>query len=184
LLNTDANDRRGTAPVKIIVRVEEGNGASAADVPVEYRWDADTEILSANWGGAGNDGREGMSGSLGIEGADGSWVIVDVADGAIRGVEIAVWPEVRDVVALEPPGQVGEARVVVPSSSSAIASLQMATRVAVDAGPGRRTYHFRVGAPRIGRTIRLARDLLLDVDAQSQISGFWMLNVPPCPGES
>jgi hypothetical protein len=31
------------------------------------------------------------------------------------------------------------------------------------------------------RTIRLAHDLLLDVDEKSQISGLWMLNVPPRP---
>ena len=42
-------------------------------------------------------------------------------------------------------------------------------------------FHFRLGKPKISRTIRVARDLLLDVDEKSQISGLWLLNVPPCP---
>jgi hypothetical protein len=29
--------------------------------------------------------------------------------------------------------------------------------------------------------VRLARDLLLDVDDKSHISGLWLLNVPPSP---
>jgi hypothetical protein len=41
--------------------------------------------------------------------------------------------------------------------------------------------HFRVGAQRDVRTVRVGRDLLLDVDPQSRIAGVWLLNVPPFP---
>ena len=34
------------------------------------------------------------------------------------------------------------------------------------------------------RTVRIAKDLLFDVDEKSRISGLWLLNVPPCPTES
>jgi uncharacterized protein YuzE len=163
------------------VRVDQPNETPTANLPVGYRWDLGTKILSARWSPE-RRGDDGLSGSVGIEGADGSWVILDVEDGAICGVEIAVWPDVRDVVSLNPPLNIHDACIFVPSTSS-IASLQMATRVAVEAGASRQTYHFRVGGPRIGRTIRLASDLLLDVDEKSQISGFWMLNVPPCPSD-
>jgi hypothetical protein len=47
-----------------------------------------------------------------------------------------------------------------------------------------RTFHFRLGKPRSARTIRLAKNLLVDIDDKSRISGLWLLNVPPCPTES
>ena len=82
----------------------------AASVPaVEYRWDADTEILTARLRGA--NGRTGMSGSVELEGSDGSWLILDVASGCIDGVEVAVWPDVHKRRGLAPPAA-EEARVV------------------------------------------------------------------------
>jgi hypothetical protein len=57
----------------------------AAMIPsVEYRWDADTEILTARL--RGTSGQAGMSGSVEVEGSDGSWLILDVASGCIDGV--------------------------------------------------------------------------------------------------
>ena len=74
----------------------------AANVPaVEYRWDADTDILTARLRGA--NGRTGMSGSVEVEGSDGSWLILDVASGCIDGVEVAVWPDVHKRRGLAPP---------------------------------------------------------------------------------
>ena len=84
----------------------------AAGVPaVEYRWDADTDILTARLRGA--NGRTGMSGSVELEGSDGSWLILDVASGCIDGVEVAVWPDVHKRRGLAPPAA-EEASVVVP----------------------------------------------------------------------
>jgi hypothetical protein len=53
-----------------------------------------------------------------------------------------------------------------------------------EADHDQRNFHFRLGKPKSGRTVRIARDLLLDVDDKSQISGLWLLNVPPCPEPS
>jgi hypothetical protein len=177
-------------PVKIAVQIEPANGKGAgegtngATTPtVEYTWDPDTDILSAQL--SPRSAGEGMSGSVGLEGSDGSWLILDVAAGRITGVEVAVWPDVRKLATLEPPATVEDARVVVPARRSQpdIASLEMDTRLTADADRDQRTFHFRVGKPRGSRTIRLARDLLLDVDEKSHISGLWLLNVPPGPAE-
>ena len=73
----------------IDVRVQPGESAPPT---VEYRWDADTDILTAAVQGRGKG--EGMSGSVEIQGVDGSWLILDVNAGQIAGVEVAVWPEV------------------------------------------------------------------------------------------
>jgi hypothetical protein len=71
-----------------------------------------------------------------------------------------------------------------PSKNDDIASLEMDTRVIAEADHDERTFHFRLGKPRNARTVRLARNLLVDVDDKSRISGLWLLNVPPCPTES
>jgi hypothetical protein len=164
--------------VKIVVQLGPEVGTPAS---VAYKWDPDTDILSAQL--SPGSPSEGMSGSVGLEGSDGSWLILDVAAGRINGVEIAVWPEVRRLSALSPPAKVEDIHVTIPSRRSQpnIASMEMATNLIADADRAHRTFHFRLGRPKMSRTIRLARDVLLDVDDKSQISGLWLLNVPPSP---
>ena len=166
--------------MKIVVRLEPATG-SLPDV--SYRWDADTDILSAQL--SANGSGDGMSGSVGLEGTDGSWLILDVADGRINGVEVAVWPDVRNIAGFALPSKVEDAHVVVPSRTSQpnIASLEMATRLVAEADTAQHNFHFKVGSGRGTRTVRLGRDMLLDVDEKSQISGLWLLNVPPNPAD-
>ena len=164
--------------MKIAVRLEPASGTPPE---VAYRWDPDTDILSAQLSQSATG--DGMSGSVGLEGVDGSWLILDVAAGRINGVEVAVWPDVRNLPGFALPTQVEDAQVVVPSRTSQpnIASLEMATRVVAEADTAQRNFHFKVGSGRGARTVRVGRDLLLDIDDKSQISGLWLLNVPPCP---
>jgi hypothetical protein len=163
--------------VSVAVQLEPAVGVPA----VEYRWDADTDILTARLRGA--NGRSGMSGSVELEGSDGSWLILDVASGCIDGVEVAVWPDVHKRRGLAPP-VAEDARVVVPSPDDAreVSTVEVETRLLAEADDTQRVIHFRLGKPRPVRTVRLARDLLLDVDPDSlRIAGLWMLNVPPSP---
>jgi len=148
---------------------------------VEYRWDADTDILTARLHGATTGG--GMSGSVGIEGSDGSWLFLDVAAGRIRGIEVAVWPDVHERPSLAPPATIEDALVVIPSrvSQPGIASLEVDTRLMAEADRAKSIIHFRVGPRRDVRTVRVGADLLLDVDPQSRLAGLWLLNVPPFP---
>jgi hypothetical protein len=164
--------------VKIPVRLDPPSGTTPE---VAYRWDTDTEILSAQL--AQIAGGDGMSGSVGLEGSDGSWVILDVADGRINGVEIAVWPDVQQSPAFQMPSKIEDAHVVLPAASStvSISSFESTTRVTAEADAAQRNFHFKVGSGRGARTVRLGRDLLLDVDDKSHISGLWLLNVPPGP---
>lgn len=166
--------------MKIAVQLEPASESTAV---VAYKWDPDTEILSAQLTGGASG--EGMSGSVGLEGADGSWLILDVASGRINGVEIAVWPDVRKLPALSPPVKIEDAAVVIPARRSQpnIASMENVTHMIAEADSAQRNFHFRLGKPKLTRTIRLARDLLLDVDDKSQITGLWLLNVPPAPAE-
>ena len=148
---------------------------------VQYTWDPDTDILSAQLTPRASG--DGLSGSVGLEGADGSWVILDVAAGRINGVEVAVWPDVRKLAELRPPVDVQDAQVMLPGdrAKSDVASFEMATRMIAEADSAQRNFHFRLGKPRGARTVRVARDILLDLDEKSRIAGLWLLNVPPCP---
>lgn len=164
--------------VQFILQIEPTTTPAPA---VEYRWDADTDILVASL--AGPNVGDGLSGSVELQGRDGSWLNLDVSNGRIAGVEIAVWPDVRTVDTLALPPRVEEASVRVPSRASqpGIAALEVATAILAVADRTERTIHFRVGPAREARTLRLARDLLLDVDERCRIAGIWLLNVPPFP---
>ena len=167
--------------MNIAVQLEPAAGSPPA---VEYRWDIDTDILSARLEAA--DGGNGMSGSVELEGTDGSWLILDVAHGRISGLEVAVWPDVQKRPTLDPPTTVEDACVLVSLRSSVTGplSLEVTTPLAAEADAAERVIHFRVGAKREVRTVRLGRDLLLDVDPQSRIAGVWLLNVPPFPSST
>jgi hypothetical protein len=165
--------------VKIPVRIEAADEAAPA---VEYRWDADTEILSAQVKhvAAGN----GVSGSMELEGADGSWLILDLTAGRINGVEVAVWPDVQKRSTLAPPSSIEDARVSVPQRASKPSAMEVEIPVMAEADEAERVFHFKLSGAKRSRTIRLANDLLLDVDGTSNLVGLWMLNVPPFPAQS
>lgn len=166
--------------MSITVQVEP---AESSNWSVEYRWDRDTDILTASAKAPASG--DGVSGSVELTGSDGSWLILDLASGSIRGVEVAVWPDVRSVRTLGVPDEVQEGRLTVPArgETGRVASFEIATSLFAEADSAERTIHFRVGGGKAHRTVRIARDILIDVDGQSAIVGVWLLNVPPFPSE-
>ena len=162
----------------IAVRVEAATSALPA---VDYRWDADTDILTASLRAAGVS--EGMSGSVEIEGRDGSWLILEASSGRIVGIEVAVWPDVRKVGALAPPSDPVPSLVALPArrSQPGVAVLEVDTMLAATADKAERTIHFRIGASRPTRPVSVAQDIILDIDERERIAGVWLLNVPPFP---
>jgi hypothetical protein len=162
--------------MKIPVQVEP---TSSAAPTVEYRWDPDTEILSAQL--TPRSEGKGLSGSVELEGADGSWLILDVAGGRINGIEVAVWPEVHIRNALKPAGTPESGNVVVPSRKSQpdLAALEVETPLIAESDETERIFHFTLGRPKKVRTIRCANDVLVEVDASNHLVGLWLLNVPP-----
>lgn len=148
---------------------------------VDYRWDTDTDILTVAVRAKAVG--EGLCGSVELMGGDGAWVNLDVSAGRITGLEVAVWPEVRKVAALATPPVVEDGRVAVPlrNLGDDVGSVSIDTALAAETDHAEQTIHFRVGPSRTVRTVRIARDLLLDVDPQGRIAGLWLLNVPPFP---
>jgi len=151
--------------------------------PVEYRWDTDTEILCAflRTGGVS----EGLTGALDIEGNDGAWITLELTDGRLAAVEVAVWPDVKSVKTLEVPVAAGTARLRVPASQDdfALEAVEVNTAIRAVADAPEQTIHFRIGPTRATRAMRVARDLLIEVDSHSRIAGLWFLNVPPFPAK-
>jgi hypothetical protein len=167
-----------SATVRIAVQIEPG-----AEPPpdVEYRWDPDTDILSARLNPAAAS--DGATGSVEVAGEDGSWLILDLTAGRINGVEVAVWPDVRKKPSLSPPSSTQDGHAVIRAAAPhhELAALEMSTPVIAESDPAERTIHFQLGESRRARTLRLGRDLLVDLDAQSRLAGVWLLNVPPFP---
>jgi len=97
---------------------------------VEYRWDADTDILTdAERRCPGT----GMSGSVEIEGSDGSWLIFDVSGGRIAGLEVAVWPDVRKLNPRAAGGSRGYGHDSLAFLAARVGSLEIDTRLVADA---------------------------------------------------
>ena len=164
--------------MNVAVQLEPSSGSLAA---VEYRWDTDTDILTARLT-APADGT-GASGSLELEGPDGTWLILDVERGRLMGVEVAVWPEVRKRAQLAPPVVAEDVRVIVPlrASEPGAALLEVDTPIHAESDEAERVIHFQIGAKREVRSVRLGRELLLDLDMKGRIAGLWLLDVPPFP---
>lgn len=166
--------------MSIEVRVEE---IAAGELPpVEYRWDTDTELLQVTLRPTGVG--EGLSGSVDIQGDDGAWLTLEVSSGRLVAIEVAVWPDVvKTVDPLPLPAESGVVRLKVPSrpSQPGLAAVEVDTSIRAVADRAERTIHFRIGPQRPSRALRVARDLLVEVDARSRLSGLWLLNVPPFP---
>jgi hypothetical protein len=164
--------------VNIVVQLEPSEGLTP---PVVYRWDSDTDILTARLDTPAEGG--GPSASLEIEAPDGSWLIVDVVKGRIAGVEVAVWPEVHVSPSLVPPVVGADAYVARPDgvSDNGAVVMEMEAALQAESDEAERVIHFRIGIKREVRPVRLGRDMLLELDTQSRIAGLWLLNVPPLP---
>src|SRR2546430_10358441 len=84
---------------------------------VSYRWDPETDILSVACKGSGKS--TGLNGTVDLEGSDGSFVVIDVAGGAMRGVDVVTWPDdIRTRDDLAGPEAAKDGRVVFPSRKS------------------------------------------------------------------
>jgi len=149
---------------------------------VSYHWDPETDILSVACKGAGK--ATGLNGTVDLEGGDGSFVVIDVAGGCLRGVDIVTWPDdirTRDDLAV--PTSAKEGRVVFPGRKSqpAVAAVEVDTALTVEKNETESVLHVRVGRQRVAQVVRVADRLLVEMDRNSRLAGLWFLDVPPFP---
>lgn len=151
---------------------------------VTYRWDPETDILTVACKGVAKGSGTGMNGTVDLEGGDGSFVVIDVASGSLRGVDVVTWPDdVRTLETLEPPKPSKDAQVTFPDrrSQPGVAAIEVDTALTVDKNQSESVFHIRVGRTRPATVIRVADHLLVEVDKQMRIAGLWLLEVPPFP---
>ena len=149
---------------------------------VSYRWDPETDILTVACKGVPKG--EGMNGTVDLEGGDGSFVVIDVAGGAMRGVDVVTWPDdVRTVATLAPPPAAKDGQVTFPDrrSQPGVSAVEVDTALTVDKNEKESVFHIRVGRQRAATVVRIADYMLVEIDKQSRIAGLWLLEVPPFP---
>ncbi|HXV85083.1 MAG TPA: hypothetical protein VD793_00210 [Gemmatimonadales bacterium] len=145
---------------------------------VRFAWDAETEILSGHL--VGVDASKGLTGSVELEGKDGSFVVLDIADGVMRGLEIVVWPRTQTVTRLTPPAAAAAGRLLLDARASqpGIAAVEMETTLLIERSEDESMMHIRVGNKRKITATQLGDGLILEVDRRGQIAGFWLMGVP------
>jgi hypothetical protein len=149
---------------------------------VSYHWDPETDILSVACKGGGK--ASGLNGTVDLEGSDGSFVVIDVAGGSLRGVDVVTWPDdIRTREDLVIPEATKDARVVFPSRQSqpGVAAVEVDTALTVEKNQSESLFHIRVGRARPATVVRVADRLLIEVDKSSRLVGLWFLDVPPFP---
>lgn len=157
---------------------------------MEYRWDIDTRILSAFLTGDSENCAalvHGANGSVEVEGEDGSWLTLDLDDGCVSGVQVAVWPSVRRRAELSPPpARVGRARLMLPAGTTedVVLSLEVTAPLRAEADPEEENFHFVLGRKKAAVSVAIAADILLELDDRDHLSGLWLLNVPPNPSSA
>ncbi len=152
------------------------------DLPsVVFQWDAETEILSGVLQGV--EGGRGLTGSVELEDRKGSVITLDFQAGELRGVEVVVWPATNTVAGLRHPEADRQGRLVVPArpSQPGVAVVEADVPLAVERSPDESVIHLRVGARHIVERVQLAHHLLLELDEDAELAGFWLLDVPPFP---
>jgi hypothetical protein len=151
-------------------RIEPLSGALPA---INWRWDAETDILSGAFKGNRKSG--GLTGSVELTDAEGSVAVLDVNNGVICGLDVVVWPEVVPV------GQLTDGRVVLPARPSrpGVASLEVDTTLSVQTNANESVFHLQIGPRRPVEGVRAANNFYIEVDQQGGLAGFWLTNVPP-----
>lgn len=151
---------------------------AALPAAVRYRWDADTEILTASV----DDRRGGgwPSTVLTLEAPSGGWVTLELRGGRLCGLEVAVWPPVRRRALLRVPRPTLVGHACCPAAGGAAeVAVDVALVAERDGGGG--TVRLGVGEARAARVARVARDMLVEVDDAGTLAGVWLLAVPPLP---
>jgi hypothetical protein len=150
---------------------------------IAYKWDSETEILSGQFKGGHKSG--GLTGSVELEGAEGSFVVLDVLSGVVRGLEVVVWPETAVVADLTPPQPKSSGQLVMPGRTSqpGVAAVEVDTHLSASKRPDESVIHLLVGPRRKADVVQLADGLIAEVDEKGNIAGLWLTGVPPFPAE-
>lgn len=143
-----------------------------------WRWDAETDILSGSFRAPG---ASSLDGTLELTDAEGAIAVLDVSNGAVSGLDIVVWPEVTTSRTLLLPTSAESARLALAGASAATWSFEIEAPLAIRTNAGENVYHLRLGEQRVARVVRVADQLLVELDPDGALAGCWLVGVPPFP---
>jgi ribosomal 50S subunit-recycling heat shock protein len=146
---------------------------------IAWRWDPETDILSGTFR---NSGSSRLDGTIELTDAEGAIAVLDVADGAVAGLDMVVWPEVTSTRGLSLPSNVETGRVVLRGPrADRTTSVEIESVLTVRTNPGESLYHLKVGGSPAARAVRVADQLLVELDTEDALVGCWLMGVPPFP---
>ena len=150
---------------------------------VAWRWDPETDILTGAVKRTVKKDAPGLTGSVELEGADGSFILLDVVAGLIRGVEIVVWPDVQTVPVLVPPAAPKQGDVELPTrrSPSTVSAVEVDTILAIDTNADESVFHVRLSTARPLTAVQVADGLIAEIDERNELAGLWLTGVPAFP---
>ncbi|HEX9692892.1 MAG TPA: hypothetical protein VGA22_12425 [Gemmatimonadales bacterium] len=146
---------------------------------VTYRWDTETDILSGSL--PTPEGGRGFTGSIELEDAQGAVVTLDLQQGALAALEVVVWPERTERPGLLPPEPRRTAAFTVPArpSQPGIGVMEVDVRMRVETSEDESVIHVALSGGTRQEAVALAENLLIELDGQGELVGFWLLDVPP-----
>jgi hypothetical protein len=145
----------------------------------DFRWDVETEILAGR--ADVPSGGSGFSGSWELESDLGSVVTLETSDGVLCGIEVVVWPELEEPLKLVAPHDAKPGRVMlVPPGDAPSGLLEIETPIAAVAATADSLVHLVFGPART-RAVRVAQNVIADLDSAGRLTGLWLVDLPPFP---
>lgn len=146
---------------------------------VSWRWESETDILSGSYR-VPEEAEQAES--VEVSSPDGAVTVLDVVGGELCGLDLVIWPDVETVSGLRAPAPDMAGRVTLPPLREP-AYRQLECELAVEVDASEQVFHLRVGPERPVRVLQVADHLLIEVDDDDRLAGFWLTGVPPFPGE-
>jgi len=149
---------------------------AAAPLPAfPFRWDSETEILAGRQDVPDPTG--GFTGSWEVESPTGAVLVLETTGGVLGGVEVVVWPDVERA-SLAVPRDAPPGRVLLEAPDGQDAGvLEVEAPIAAAATPSETLVRLTFGTPR-ARSVRIAANVVVDLDAEGHLAGLWLEDLP------
>jgi hypothetical protein len=145
---------------------------------IAFHWDSETEILAGSIAELAAAARTACT--VELEDSNGAVVSLDVAEGLLCGVEIVVWPASEVIPNIRAPDPIQNGSVFLPTAADDdLPVVEIDTALGCELAPDESVIHLMVGTKKAHHAVAVAKNFLVDLDADGSIAGLWLLNVPP-----
>ncbi|MDH4351200.1 MAG: DUF2283 domain-containing protein, partial [Gemmatimonadota bacterium] len=121
-------------------------------------------------------------GSWELENSTGAVILLETERGVLCGVEVVVWPDVERATLVAPhDAPAGRVRLEPPAGETT-GVLEVDTPISGAANASETLVHLRFGPGR-ARSVRIAGNVVVDLDADGHLAGIWLQDLPLFPQE-